>query len=330
MTNAHEDIRGRGAEWPSQIPRRGWRDILWRLIGRFNEDRVMLIAAGATFYLLLSLFPALAAFVSIYGFFADPTTIAGHLDMLRGILPQGGLELIEGQLMEFARGRQDTLGVGFLIAFAVAFWSANNGVKTLFEALNIAYREREKRSFIALNLLSFVFTIGVMLIATLLIALVGILPALLALLPLDDWTDLLLRYARWPLLLLIAGLGISILYRFGPSRTRANWRWISWGSILACLVWLGASAGFSFYLQGFADYNATYGSLGAAIGFMMWTWISVMVLLVGAQLNAEIEHQTAFDTTIGKAQPMGSRGAVMADTLGDAQDADDDEQRPGA
>lgn len=330
MTETHEDIRGRGAEWPSQIPGRGWRDVIWRLVARFNEDRVMLIAAGATFYLLLSLFPALAAFVSIYGFFADPTTIASHLDMLRGILPQGGLEIIEGQLMEFARGRQDTLGVGFLIAFAVAFWSANNGVKTLFEALNIAYREREKRSFIALNLLSFVFTIGVMLIATLLIALVGILPALLAFLPLDEWTDLLLRYARWPLLLLITGFGISILYRFGPSRTRANWRWISWGSILACLVWLAASAGFSFYLQGFADYNATYGSLGAAIGFMMWTWISVMVLLVGAQLNAEIEHQTAIDTTIGKPQPMGSRGAVMADTLGSPQDGEDDQQHPAS
>lgn len=328
MTDAHEDIRGRGAEWPSQIPGLGWRDIMWRLFARFNEDRVMLIAAGATFYLLLSLFPALAAFVSVYGFFADPTTIAGHLDALRGILPEGGLDMIEGQLNEFARERPDSLGWSFLIAFAVAFWSANNGVKTLFEALNIAYREREKRSFIALNLLSFVFTIGVMLMASLLVAMVGILPAVLALLPLDEWTDLLLRYARWPLLLLIAGLGISILYRFGPSRTRPNWRWISWGSILACLVWLAASAGFSFYLQGFADYNATYGSLGAAIGFMMWTWISVMVLLVGAQLNAEIEHQTAVDTTIGKPQPMGMRGAEMADTLGSPQDGKEGQRGP--
>lgn len=328
MTDAHEDIRGRGAEWPSQIPGLGWRDIMWRLFARFNEDRVMLIAAGATFYLLLSLFPALAAFVSVYGFFADPTTIAGHLDALRGILPEGGLDMIEGQLNEFARERPDSLGWSFLIAFAVAFWSANNGVKTLFEALNIAYREREKRSFIALNLLSFVFTIGVMLMASLLVAMVGILPAVLALLPLDDWTDLLLRYARWPLLLLIAGAGISILYRFGPSRARPNWRWISWGSILACLVWLAASAGFSFYLQGFADYNATYGSLGAAIGFMMWTWISVMVLLVGAQLNAEIEHQTAVDTTIGKPQPMGMRGAEMADTLGSPQDGKEGQQGP--
>lgn len=328
MSDGNEDIRGRGAEWPSQIPRLGWRDIMWRMIARFNEDRVMLIAAGATFYLLLALFPALAAFVSIYGFFADPTTIAGHLSMLAGILPQGGLELIEGQLMEFAREGQDTLGISFLIAFAVAFWSANNGVKTLFEALNIAYREREKRSFVALNLLSFVFTIGVMLVAVVLIAVVGILPALLALLPVDEFTDLILRYARWPILMVVAGIGISVLYRFGPSRARAQWRWVSWGSMLACLVWIVASAGFSFYLQGFADYNATYGSLGAAIGFMMWTWISVMVLLVGAQLNAEIEHQTAVDTTTGKPRPMGRRGAVMADTLGPSVDEDADTQRP--
>jgi len=328
MTEKHEDIRGRGAEWPSHIPRRGWLDVFWRLIARFSEDRVMLIAAGATFYLLLSLFPALAAFVSIYGFFADPTTIAEHLAVMRGILPEGALEMIEGQLMEFAGGRPDSLGLSFLISFAVAFWSANNGMKTLFEALNIAYREREKRSFIALNLLSFGFTIGFMLLATLLIAVVGILPALLALLPLDELTDLLLRYARWPLLLLVAGIGISILYRFGPSRTRPNWRWISWGSILACLVWIAASAGFSYYLQGFANYNATYGSLGAAIGFMMWTWISVIVLLVGAQLNAEIEHQTAVDTTIGKPQPMGQRGAVMADTLGSPQEGEEEDHRP--
>lgn len=328
MTEEHEDIRGRGAEWPSQIPRKGWRDILWRLFARINEDRVMLIAAGATFYLLLALFPALAAFVSVYGFFADPTTIAGHLNVLAGILPQGGLELMEGQLTEFAREGQDTLGISFLIAFAVAFWSANNGVKTLFEALNIAYREREKRSFVALNLLSFVFTIGVMLVAVVLIAVVGILPAMLALLPVDELTDLILRYARWPILLVIAGLGISILYRFGPSRQRARWRWVSWGSVLASLVWLVASAGFSFYLQGFADYNATYGSLGAAIGFMMWTWISVIVLLVGAQLNAEIEHQTAVDTTTGKPQPMGMRGAVMADTLGAATDEEGETQPP--
>lgn len=327
MSEANDDIRGRGAEWPSQIPRTGWRDILWRLLARFNEDRVMLIAAGATFYLLLSLFPALAAFVSVYGFFADATTIAGHLSVLAGILPEGGLEIIEGQLMEFAREGQDTLRMSFLIAFAVAFWSANNGVKTLFEALNIAYREREKRSFIALNLLSFVFTIGVMLVAALLIAVVGILPAVLALLPVDELTDFVLRYARWPILLVIAGIGISILYRFGPSRQKARWRWVSWGSMLACLVWLAASAGFSFYLRGFADYNATYGSLGAAIGFMTWTWISVMVLLVGAQLNAEIEHQTAIDTTTGKPQPMGMRGAVMADTLGPATDEEEETRR---
>jgi membrane protein len=318
MTNRHDDIHGRGAHWPSQIPRLGWRDIAWRLYGRINEDRVMLVAAGATFYLLLALFPALAAFVSLYGLIADPATIAGHLDALRGIMPEGGLDLIGGQLNEFARQSPDSMGISFLIAFAIAFWSANNGIKTLFEALNIAYREREKRSFIRLNLLAFTFTLATMVVAATLIALIGILPALLALLPVDETTDLVLRYARWPVLLVIAALGIAILYRFGPSRARARWRWVSWGGLLACTVWLATSAGFSIYLQGFADYNATYGSLGAAIGFMMWTWISVIVLLLGAQLNAEIEHQTGVDTTTGKEMPMGMRGATMADTLGEA------------
>lgn len=315
MTNTHDDVRGRGAQWPSEIPRRGWKDIIWRLYGRIAEDNVLLIAGGVTFYLLLSLFPALAAFVSLYGLIADPATIAGHLDALRGIFPEGGLELIAGQLDEFARQSPDSMGMSFLIAFAVAFWSANNGVKSLFEALNIAYREREKRSFIRLNLLAFTFTLGVMFVAATLIAVIGILPALLALLPVDETTDFVLRFARWPVLLVMAGLGIALLYRFGPSRAGPRWRWVSWGGLLACATWLAASAGFSFYLQGFADYNATYGSLGAAIGFMMWTWISVIVLLVGAQFNAEIEHQTAVDTTTGKAQPMGMRGAKVADSI---------------
>jgi membrane protein len=320
MKQENPTDRGRQASWPSQIPGKGWRDIIGRIIARFTEDHVMLVAAGATFYLLLALFPALAAFVSLYGLFADPATIASHLALLQGILPEEGLELVKDQLNEFARQDTNTLSFGFLFAFALAFWSANNGVKTLFEALNIAYREREKRSFVRLNLICFAFTLCIMASAMVLIALIGIVPALLALLPMDEATDMILRHARWPLLFVLAALGISILYRYGPSRSRAQWRWVGWGGMLACLVWLAASAGFSFYLEGFADYNATYGSLGAAIGFMLWTWISMIVLMVGAQINAEMEHQTALDTTRGPPKPMGERGAVMADTLGETME----------
>ncbi|MGO4834261.1 YihY/virulence factor BrkB family protein, partial [Rhizobiaceae sp. 2RAB30] len=241
---------------------------------------------------------------------------ADHVALLAGLLPRDGLDIIRSQLQSLASADHGALTFGFVTALVIAFWSANNGIKSLFEALNIAYEEREKRSFLRLNLMAFAFTLGAMVIATGLIVSVGVVPAILALLHLDAFSAAILAVARWPIILVLTGVGISILYRFGPSRRHAQWRWISWGSALATIIWIAASAGFSFYLQNFANYNATYGSLGAVIGLMLWTWISVVVLLVGAELNAEMEHQTAMDTTTGRPRPMGKRGAVVADTLG--------------
>lgn len=312
----HEAGRGREAEWPSQIPIKGWKDIAWRVWGETSEDRVMLVAAGATFYLLLALFPAMAAFVSVYGFVADPTTIADQVSYLGGLLPRGGIELIEAQMESLARQDTNALSISFIFGLLVAFWSANNGMKTIFEALNIAYEEREKRSFIKLNFTAFIFTLGAMLVGILMIVTVGVVPALLGFLNLSRFSEVIIAVLRWPLILIVIGFAIALIYRFGPSRARAKWRWVSWGSGLATVVWVLASWGFSYYLQNFADYNATYGSLGAVIGFMLWTWISSIILLVGAELNAEMEHQTAQDSTTGAPRPMGERGAVVADTLG--------------
>ncbi|MER8390225.1 YihY/virulence factor BrkB family protein [Mesorhizobium sp. M0166] len=319
--------RGRNAERPSQISGGGWRDVLWRVWAEVTEDRVTLIAAGATFYLLLALFPALAAFVSIYGFVADPQTIAEHISFLGGILPSGGLELIRSQLSSLAAQNTGTLSFGFIIGLAVALWSANSGIKTLFEAMNIAYEETEKRGFIHLNLLALGFTLGAILIGIGLIISVGIVPAMLALLNLGGWTETLVRILRWPVLLIMVGSGITLIYRYGPSREKAKWRWATWGAFLSAGVWIAVSVGFSFYLENFANYNVTYGALGTVIGFMMWTWISVIVLIVGAELNAEMEHQTAKDTTTGAQQPMGARGATVADTLGESANADDKQTR---
>jgi membrane protein len=317
---ARQTGRGRKATTPSEIPPRGLRDVAWRLWHEFNEDRILLVAAGATFYLLLALFPALAAFVSLYGFVADPRTIADHIAFLGGVLPTGGLEIISGQLRSLANQDVDALSVGFLSGLAIALWSANSGIKSLFEGMNVAYGESEKRSFIRLNLLSFAFTMGAILIGIGLIVSVGIVPAMLALLRLDRWTEILVSVLRWPVLVVMIGIGITMLYRFGPSREKAKWRWLTWGAGVATIVWLVASWAFSFYLQNFADYNATYGTLGAVIGFMMWTWISVVILLAGAELNAELEHQTAMDSTTGPPLPRGKRGAVMADTIGKSAD----------
>ncbi|MEQ1951812.1 YihY/virulence factor BrkB family protein [Mesorhizobium sp. CN2-181] len=315
---AHQPGRGRLAETPLEIPARGWRDIAWRVFAEISEDRIFLIAAGATFYLLLALFPALTAFVSLYGFVADPKTIADHIAFLGGVLPAGGYELIRDQLKALTAQNEEALSWGFVAGLAVSIWSANNGIKSLFEGLNVAYGEREKRSFIVVNLISLTFTAGAMFVGIALIFSVGVVPAVLAFLMLDHWTELLISALRWPILLVVVGAGICLIFRYGPSRERAKWRWITSGAAIATVVWLVASWGFSLYLQNFANYNATYGSLGAVIGFMMWTWISVVILLVGAELNAEMEHQTARDSTTGAPQPLGERGAVMADTIGRA------------
>ena len=306
---------GRGAERPSDYSLRAWFTILKRVWAESNEDRVLLVAGGVTFYLLLALFPALAAFVSIYGFVADPRTVADHIAFLGGLLPAGGLELIEQQLRAITRQDADALTIGFYTGLAIALWSANNGIKALFEAMNIAYEETEKRGFLALNLRSGLFTLGAIVIAIAFLLTVGIVPAMLALINLDHMVDSLVRVLRWPVMLVVVAAGISVLYRYGPSREHAKWRWLTWGACIATVVWITTSIGFSYYLQNFADYNATYGSLGAVIGFMMWVWISVIVLILGAEINAEMEHQTARDTTTGPTEPMGSRGAVVADTV---------------
>ncbi|KFB09757.1 YihY/virulence factor BrkB family protein [Nitratireductor basaltis] len=311
--------RGRDARAPSQIPRSGWKDILWRVYGEIGDDRVTLVAAGATFYLLLALFPALAAFVSIYGFVADPSSVADHIAFLGGMLPSGGLDLIQQQLDRLASQDAQALSFGFVFGLLLALWSANTGMKTLFEALNIAYDEDEKRGFIMLNLMSLMFTLGGMLIGIFLIVSVGVIPAILAFANLEGVAETLIRLLRWPLLFVVIAAGISVIYRYGPSRSRAEWRWITWGGAIATIVWVAASIGFSFYLQNFANYDATYGSLGAVIGFMMWTWLSVVILLIGAELNSEIEHQTMQDTTVGPDEPIGKRGAVMADTVGESR-----------
>jgi membrane protein len=312
--------RGRQAEKPSEIPAKGWRDILWRVWHEVQEDRVMLVAAGATFYLLLALFPALTAFVSLYGFVADPANIAEQIAILATVMPAGGLDIIRDRLESLASQPSETLSISFVVALLFAFWSANNGIKVLFEAINIAYEETEKRSFLKLNLLALSFTLGAMVVAIALISAVAVVPAVIALFNLDAVSQLLIQVLRWPLLLVLIAAAISLLYRYGPSRERAKWRWVTWGSIGATVVWLAASVGFSFYLSNFANYEATYGSLGAVIGFMMWTWISVITLIMGAQINAEMEHQTTRDSTTGEPKPMGQRGAVVADTVGKPAD----------
>lgn len=315
---AREPGRGREADRPSEIPARGWWDIAKRLYAEINEDRILAVAAGVTFYGLLALFPAIAAFVSLYGLIADPGTITEHLEGLSGFLPSGALDIIKEQVLRITSKGDTALGFAFFSGLAISLWSANAGMKAVFDALNIAYDETEKRNFFWLNVWSLAFTAGAVLLLVVAIGVVLVIPAVLNFFGLGAVTEWLLWAGRWPVLLVVVVGAIALLYRYGPSRDRAQWRWLTPGSALAAIGLVVFSMLFSWYVGSFGNYNETYGSLGAVIGFMTWMWLSSTILLVGAELNAETEHQTAEDTTTGPAKPLGSRGAQMADNVGRA------------
>lgn len=311
-----EEGRGRDARTPAQIPIAGWKDIFWRVYVEIGDDRLIAVAAGVTFYALLAIFPTIGAFVSLYGIVNDPGTVEQQLSLLYGVLPTGGIDIIREQLTRVSTQNETALGFGFLFGLGLALWSANAGMKAVFDALNVVYNEREKRSFFKLNLISLSFTFGAILFVVTAISAVIVMPAVIDFLGLRAATEGWLQFLRWPLLVVVSAFMIALIYRFGPSRETARWRWVTWGSAFATVMWLGCSALFSWYVASFGNYNETYGSLGAVIGFMTWIWLSTVILLVGAEINAEMEHQTTLDTTTGPDQPAGQRGAMMADTIG--------------
>ena len=317
------DARGRGATKVSDIRTPGWKDILWRTYNEVVSDHVMLIAAGVTFYALLALVPALTALVSIYGIFADPATLDRHMALLEGLIPSGGLDIVREQLRRLAEQGQTKLGLTSLVALAISLWSANSGVKSMFEAMNVAYDEDEKRSYVWLTAVTMVFTLATFAAIMLLIALIVVLPTVLQLIGLGTTAQWAARIGGLVLMFLLMMGGLAALYRFGPSRHAAQWRWITPGAVVAMVVILVTSGLFTWYVASFGSFDATYGSLGAIFGFMTWLWIAAIIVIVGAEINSEIEHQTERDTTTGRPRPMGERGAVMADTIGPAYDGDD-------
>jgi membrane protein len=311
--------RGRRAMAPWQIPWRGWKDILIRTYQQINEDRLLAVAAGVVFYGLLALFPAITALVSSYALFAKAATINDHLSMLSGILPSGAFDIVKDQVGRVLAKGDVKLGMAFVVSFLLAVWSANGGMKAIIDALNVVYEEKEKRGFFKLNAVSLAFTFGGLVAILIAIGCVVALPIALSMIGLGSISDALFRIGRWPVLIMLMLLGLAVLYRYGPSRRSPQWRWLSVGSVFASVTWLAGSALLSFYLANYANYDATYGSLGAAIGLMIWMWMSTIVVLFGAELNSEIEHQTAADSTEGGGKPLGKRGAKVADTVGEAK-----------
>jgi membrane protein len=319
LARAAEPARGREALFPNHIPWQGWKDILIRSYLGFSQHRLLALAAGVAFYDLLAIFPAVTALVSVYGLFADSNQAEHDFSGLLTVVPAGVVDVVREQIDRIVHKGTGSLSLTFVGGLALSLWSANAGLKALFDALNVIYDETETRGLVKLNVVSMIFTAGVIGFALLSVGGVVALAPILAHLGIDHLSKTLLSLSNWGALFLAATAGLSALYRFGPSRRPAKWRWLTVGSVTGALSWLLGSAAFSWYLVKFADFGVTYGSLGAAIGLMMWLWLTAIAVLLGGQLNAEIEHQTARDSTVGEDRPLGWRGAAMADTVGKAQ-----------
>ena len=272
-------------------PARGLKELVRRAYTNIEKHRVLALAAGVTFYSILAIFPAIAALVGIYGLFADPTTISAHLDSVSDFLPRGAIDVIKDQLTRIASNGRSTLGLAFVFGLGVTLWSANAGLKALFDALNLIHESEEKRGFIKLNVVSLAFTILGIIFAILALAAVIAIPVILNASGLEGATELLVNVGRWPILFLVVALVLALIYRFGPCRPDPQWRWITWGSAFASVAWIAVSLLFSWYAANFGSYNATYGSLGAIMGFMVWLWLSTIVILLGAEIDAEMEHR---------------------------------------
>lgn len=312
--------RGRHADSPTDIPKRGWKDIVLRVKSALGTDHVGLIAAGVAFYALLAIFPAITALMALGGLILDPVQVTSQLQSLTQLIPKDAAQIILDQAVAVAGSQQAGLGFAFIFGLLLAIYSASKGMGSLIEGLNVAYNEEEKRGFIKKTLwtlgltLFLIFGVLVGLLAALAI------PATLSIVTLPGWLETVMTFSVWVLLALMTVFGLGVLYRFGPSRDDAEWKWLTPGAIAACVIWIVASIGFSIYVTNFGNYNASFGSMAGVIILLMWLWISAFIVLLGAELNAEMEAQTSHDTTVGPDEPMGERGAAKADKLGRTTD----------
>jgi membrane protein len=310
-----DDARGREARTPAQIPARGWWDIAMRVKREMTTDNVSIIAAGLALYALLAVFPALTAAVSIYGLFASPTEISQHLNEVTATLPQDGARILENQVQDLAQ-RPQTLGIGAIVGILLALWSARQGMVALMTATNVAYDQDETRGFFKQLFVSLAFTVGAVLGFLAVVLLGVIVPVGLSFIPLGPATEAVVLGARWVMLFGVAIVGLAIVYRFAPDRREAKWKWVTPGSFIAAFLWLGGSLLFALYVRNWGNYGNTYGTLGGVVVLLLWFYLSGYVVILGAEINSELERQTRHDTTEGSPQPMGRRGAYSADTVG--------------
>jgi membrane protein len=307
-------VPGGKAERPTQIPARGWLQVAKRGWKEAKADNVPLLAAGVAFYAFLAIFPALIALVSIYGLFADPTTIANQLNSLTATLPEQARQVITDQVTQLA-SRRAALSIGLAISIVIALWSASGGISNLLSAVNVAYDEEEKRGFVKKRLLSLGLTIAGIVFMVIMLGIVAVLPPLLKSVFGTGVLRWVFQILGWLILVALVMTALAVIYRLGPDRDAPKMKWVSVGALVATLIWLAASIGFSIYTATFGNYAKTYGVFAGIVVLLFWLWISSYAILLGAEINAETEQQTITDTTKGQEKPLGERGAVKADSV---------------
>jgi membrane protein len=311
-----ENGRGRQATRPREVPLRGWLDVLKRTRRGIRDTNASIVAAGVAFYAFLALVPALIAVVAIYGLVANPADVKDQITSFTSAAPRDAQRLLSNQLSSITRGAGGGTGIAAAIAIGAALWSASSGIAALNTGLTVVNRENETRGMLKRRLLALAITLFAVVGVLVMLALVVALPSLLDSAGVSAIGSTVLELARWPLLAFLLLDGLAVIFRYGPQRRRPKWRWISPGAVVAMIVGLVASVGFSIYVSLLGNYNKTYGSLGAIIVVLLWLYLMAFAVLFGAALNAELEHQTTRDTTAGDERPMGERGAHVADTVG--------------
>lgn len=312
--------RGREARLPHHVPIRGWLDIAARILARFGTVHVALVSAGIAFYALLALFPAITAAVAIVGLVYDPVVLVDQAGWLLIALPEAARTLIGDQLRAVSGSPPDALGLAVILSTAIALWSASAAIGSMVQALNLIYEETESRGFLRLKFWTIFLTLVALVVLALSIVIVAAIPAMLIFIGVHPSVSQAALWLRWPLMFMIGVFGIAALYRWAPCRRPARWHWLTPGAVTACALWVLVTLGFSLYVQSFASYNETFGALAGVIILLTWLWLSALVVLLGALLDAEMEAQTARDSTIGPDRPRGERGAVKADILGKTRD----------
>lgn len=326
MGNTSAENRGHNAKKPTQIPKKGWKDIASRVKDQLTKDHVSIVSAGIAFYFFLAIFPTIAAALSIYGLLMEPAQVEQQMSQLANALPEQAHQMVSKILEQQSEKSGSSLGWSLVLSILISLWSANKGTKAVFEGVNITYNEKDERGFIKLNALTLLFTICGIIIGFLAIAMIVIFPAVIDMIGLPSTLETIVQLLRWLILALIVISALAVVYKVAPYRESPEFKWTSWGAIVATVLWLAGSLLFTLYVNNFGSFDATYGSFAAVIMLMLWFYLTAFIILLGAEINSEMEHQTSRDTTTGEDKPMGQRGGYHADHVA-GEDRGDDKRR---